>query len=140
MPLQIDSFAANLPYASPFVGPVNYTVHVKLDISTMTTAEVDADGYLKPGLPLAIAAGLATLVGAAPAFVYGCVVEATKLPVVVPATNTTLAAETNDCLVAVATHSILNRDIVEDNLGRVLSANELAGIDAAGSHTRLTTT
>jgi hypothetical protein len=34
-----------------FVGPVDHTDVVRVDVSALTTAEVDADGYLKPGVP-----------------------------------------------------------------------------------------
>jgi hypothetical protein len=114
-------------YGSPFIGPVNHTVQLRINPSTLTTAEVDADGRLKPGVPFA-ADG--TLVGAAEA-VYGVSYEFPK----VAAGNTApdLAAATA-ADVAVATIAQVNRDQVEANLGRALTAAELAGFALAGSH------
>lgn len=64
MPIGITAVAGGTGYASPFVGPIDHTLHVKLDLSTLTTAEVDADGYLKPGLPVALSTGnLGTRIG-----------------------------------------------------------------------------
>ena len=243
MPIGITTTAGGTGYANPFVGPINHSVHAKVDISTLLVDEVDADGYLKPGVPLALLANdLATRIGVevaagtavAAAFagntgngtmgavtvsagakagvynliviepganagvfqvidpdgvfvgrgtvavafsagglaftladgatdfvagdgftitvtltaggpltkmVYGVTIEATKLPLVtVPPTNGTLATETGDCFVAVATHGVVNLDIAEDNLARAYTAAELAAFDAVGSHIRLTTT
>lgn len=52
MPIAISTNAAGTGYANPLVGPVDHTAHVKVDLSTLTTYEVDADGYLKPGVVL----------------------------------------------------------------------------------------
>lgn len=63
MPMVIATTAEGTNYASPFVGPIDETLHGKIDISTLTTDEVDADGYLKPGIPLAQATnGTLTLI------------------------------------------------------------------------------
>lgn len=137
MPIQITSTAGGTAYASPFVGEVDKTLHVKADLSQFTTDEVDAFGQLKPGVPLT-SGGILVAVNNA---VYGVTVEAVKLPLaVVPPTNTSLGSETADCLVAVATHVNVNRDIAEDNLGRAYSAAEIAGFAYAGSTCKLTTT
>ena len=37
---------------APFVGPVDHTSTVRVDLSGLTSAEVDSDGILKPGVPL----------------------------------------------------------------------------------------
>ena len=242
MPMIITETTGGTNYTSPFIGPVDHTLHVLLDISTFTTDEIDADGYLKPGVPIALLAngkgvgigdeaaagsavatadagntgngamgaitvgagakagtyrleiieaaanagtfgvwdpdgimvgtgnvasafsggglsftladgatdfvagdGFAIVVtltagGASVSRLHGVTVEATKLPITTPATNTTLASETGDCFVAVATHGVINRDLAEDNLGRAYNAAELAAFNAAGSHFTLTTT
>lgn len=121
-------------YANPFVGPINHPDHVKLDVSTLTTAEVDAYGYLKPGVPLTAAGALVTA-----GFVHGVTIEAVRIVSANP-TNGTLAADTSDPLIAVARNGLINRDIAEDNLGRAYTAAELAGFVAAGSNFSLTTT
>jgi hypothetical protein len=134
--MDITAVAAGAGYASPMVGPVDHTAHIKLDTSALTTGEVDADGYLKPGLPL-LQTGLPVTAGA----VFGVVHEAIKLPLtVIPPTDVSLAAETKDPLIAVATHGIMNRDIAEDNLGRALSGAEVTGFATAPCTIKLTTT
>lgn len=239
MPLEMTAYSGVSLYTSPFIGPVDHTAQIRLDISGLTTNEVDSDGYLKPGVPLtkgglrvgvqavvgtAVAAAVAgntgtgtmgavtvsagakagvyrltiiepaadagtflvedpdgipigsgtvavafsagglaftladggtdfiagdaftitvtlTAGGAATAQLFGVSVEATKLPLAtIPPTNGTLATETGDCDVAVATHGIVNRDIAEDNLGRAYTAAEIAAFDAAGSKLALTST
>lgn len=127
MPLKVTATAAaGELHPNPFIGPINHTASIRVDVSALTNKEVDAYGWLKPGVPLT---RTGILVGAAPAFVYGCVAEAVR----VHTDNTTLAGVTNDIDVAVATIGQINRKILEDSLTRVLTANELAGFDAAGS-------
>lgn len=51
MPMKITAVAAaGEAYASPFIGPVNHTATVRVDVSALTTYEVDTYGYLKPGV------------------------------------------------------------------------------------------
>jgi hypothetical protein len=129
MPIAITNEAGGMSYANPFVGPVDHPAHVKVDISGLTDDEVDAKGYLKPGVPLK---ENGTLVGSAEA-VFGVVIEAVKLPLaVLPATTSSLGSETGDCFVAVATIGQVNRDIIEDNLGRALTSDEVTGFGLAG--------
>lgn len=120
-------------YASPFVGPTPFTVPLRVDLSGLTTDEVDAEGWLKPGVPLTNAG---VLVGVAPAFVYGCVHEAVK----VAEDNTALAGITADFDVAMVPIGVVNRDVLEDILGRALTVDEIAGFDRAGSKLVLTNT
>ena len=113
-------------HPSPFVGPTDHPVAIRVDVSALTAAEVDSKGYLKPGVPLT-RAGI--LPGIAPAFVFGCVAEAVK----VHTDNTTLAGVTADVDVTVFVIGAVNRAILEDSLGRVLTADEAAAFDRAGS-------
>lgn len=122
--------AAGEAYPNPFVGPINHTARVVIDPSNFATGEVDAKGYLKPGTPLA-ADG--TLVGLGEA-VYGCVVEATKVAASDSAADRNAAA---NAPIVVALFATVNQDLVEDILGRVLTADEIAGFDLAGSTTKL---
>jgi hypothetical protein len=121
-------------YGNPFIGPVNHTMTVRLDVSGLTNDEVDANGYIKPGTPL-LSTGL--LVSAPAQVVYGVVIE----PIKVAAGNAAgdLSGAT-DIDIAIGTIGQVNRDIVEDNLGRVLTADEIAGFDLAGSHLKLSAT
>ena len=100
---------------------------MKVDVSTLTTAEVDSSGYLKPGVPLQ---ANGALVSAAGQTVHGVTIEAVKLTG--RTGNANLATDTSDPLVAVNTEGLINRDIAEDNLGRVYSANELAALALGG--------
>lgn len=138
MPMKISSVAdAGEVHPNPFVGPVNHTYVVKVDVSGLTSNEVDANGYIKPGVPLKIAGGLLVLAdGTAGEYIAGAVVEAVQIHT----DNTTLAGVTADVEIAIALFCLMNRDILEDSLGRALTANELAAIAAAGSHVAITPT
>jgi hypothetical protein len=137
MPTIIENPQGGTSYANPFVGGVDHPLHLKIDLSLLTTDEVDSKGNLKPGVAFD---STGTPVGSGQ-FVYGVVFEPVRLPLAtIPPTNTSLGNETADCLVAVNTIGVINRDIAEDNMGRAYTADELAGFDLAGSHIRLTTT
>jgi hypothetical protein len=82
-----------------------------IDVSTLGAAD-DAEGYLPPGLPLT-AAGDPVGSGESAYGVIGP--EPVKMG----------AADHFGNMIMTG---ILNRDAIEDNLGRVLSADELAGI------------
>jgi len=131
MPVSLTTTAGGVTHGNPFVGPVNHTAQLKPDISALTANEVDANGYLKPGVPFTVAG----LLPGAGTVVWGVTVEATK----VAASNSAadIAAVTTDPFVTVATICQVNQDIIEDTLGRALTADELAAFAAAGSLCRL---
>lgn len=219
MPMFIEEAQGQTLYQPPFVGRLDYTLHLLVDVSSLTTSEVDAGGRLVPGLPLtragrpvaaqgsstaatAIAdddntgngtvSSLAGKVGgkaevitlkarsatsfevrgsrsgtladatvgapytsaavnftltagatafvagdeftvvlteAAPDVVFGIVPEATPIVAANP-TDASLAATTHDVLVAVGVIGVANRDAIETNLGRVLSAAEIAAFES----------
>lgn len=118
-------------YGRPFVGSVNHPAQIRVNVALLTSREVDAYGYLKPGVPLA---KTGILVGAAPAYVYGVVPEPIKVAESNAGADLTAAGNVE---VTVHTHGQVNRAIIEDNLGAVLTANEIAGFVAAGSHINL---
>lgn len=132
MPISITETAGGTSYVWPFVGEMNHPVHIKLDVSGMTSAEIDEDGILKPGVPLT-SGGVLVTSGA----VYGVNIEAVKVAAGNAAGDLSGAV---DCLIAVGCVGVVNRDAVEANLGRVLAAAEIAGFAAAGSTLKLTTT
>jgi hypothetical protein len=136
MPMSVLKTAGGIGYGNVFIGGVNHPAQIKVDVSGLTIAEVDQFGYLKPGVPLT---KTGTLVGAAPAFVYGVTIEAQKIVPDNP-TDVSLAAVTVDPIITVNTVGHVNRDILEDNLGRALTADEIAGFDAAGSKIALSST
>lgn len=136
MPMSVTKTAGGMGLTNPFIGGVNHPAQITVDVSGLTTNEVDQFGYLKPGVPLT---KTGVLVGASPAFVYGVTFEAQKIVPDNP-TNTTLGAVTVDPIITVNTVGHVNRDVIEDNLGRALTANEIAGFDAAGSKIALSAT
>lgn len=138
MPISIASLATEADaYGKVFVGPVDHTDVVVLDISDLTTKEVDALGYIKPGVPLDKSGN--TVGNGVP--VYGVTLESIKLNhATIPPTDVSLAADTGTQQVAVGIAGLVNRDIMEDNLGRALTADEIAGFALAGSHIHLTRT
>ncbi len=126
--LEIEkTVSENQTYGHAFVSPIENVDHLKLDVSTLSVAEVDEYGYLKPNVPLQQSGAL---ISAAGQIAYGLTIEAEKLPG--RTNNANLATDTSDPLIAVVTQGLLNRDIAEDNLGRALSPNELAALQAGG--------
>jgi hypothetical protein len=132
-------------YVNPMVGEPGPTVQLKVDLSALTagpTGEVDANGWLKPGVVFDVAGGLLIPVASTKA-VYGVVLEATALAVAGlnqgTVTSTTLDSDT-DCPIAVCVSGVVNRDIAEKNMGHAYTADEIAGFNLAGSHLRLTET
>ena len=131
MPMQRKSvLAAGDVIASPFLGPCKLGVAIVVDPDTFATGEVDANGYLKPGVPLKRDG---TLVAATQA-VYGCVAEAVKIANSNSAGDRTAAPNIE---VTVYLDAFVNRAVLEDILGRVLTAAEIAGFDLAGSQCKL---
>lgn len=133
MPLAISKTVGGVGHAPVNVGQILATDVVKVDISDLSTNEIDVNGYLKPGVPLAKDGNP---VGSTVA-VYGVTIEPIKIA------NGNASGDISgatDCFVAVMTHGIVNRDIAEDNLGRAYTADEIAGFDLAGSELQLTRT
>ncbi len=118
-------FTGEQPYHPVFQGRVDHTHQIAINVTALTSAEVDANGYLKPGVPFA-ADG--TSVGAAEA-VLGVTIE----PIKVAAGNTApdLAAADATFQIALGIEGVVNRWLCESNLGRALTANELAGFALA---------
>lgn len=133
MPLQRrDTVNAGEVYPLPFVGPHDHTAAIAVAITALTSAEIDADGYLKPGVPLNDAGAL--IAAASGNYVYGVTIE----PIKVADGNTAAdiaAAGTQD--VALAVIGMVNRAVAEDILGRAYTADEVAGFTTAGSLLRL---
>jgi acyl-CoA hydrolase len=119
-------------YGRVFVGIAEYPAQIAVNITALTAAEVDADGYIKPGVPLQASGAL---VSGAAQVIFGVVPE----PIKVANGNAAgdLAAASAAFQLTVITIGQVNRAIIEDNLGRVLSANEIAAFAAAGSQLKL---
>jgi hypothetical protein len=115
-------------YASPFRGKVDHTGQFKIDASALTSREVDADGVLKPGVTFNVVTGL---LPTAAGQKVGVVYEPIKLGANLAAVQAITGAD--DPQIALGLIGVLNRDIMEDNLGSAVSANEIAALDGAGS-------
>lgn len=128
MPLRFKKTAA--PNASsiesPFVGPIDHTVGVQVNLALLTNKEIDTYGWVKPGIPLTKAGAL--LASTNP--VFGVTVEAVK--VAADNASATIAALGIQEL-AVATVCQVNQDMAEDILERAYTAAEIAGFNLAGS-------
>ena len=114
MPLSITSTAGGTGYADIRVGDSHNVHQMLFDVSAITA---DSDGYIPPGLPL-LADGSA---------VSGA--DQTATGVVGPEPVKEGAA---DHFGNVILDGALNRDMIEDNLGRSLSANELTALANGG--------
>jgi len=132
MPIAITATTGGDAHAPVFkVGPLDTDV-VKVDVSTLTTSEVDTAGFLKPGVPF-LKTGLLVTAGA----VYGVTIESIQVAASNAAGDIAAAV---DPFVTLGTFGTVVRDIAEDVLGRAYTAAEIAGFDVAGSKLHLTRT
>ena len=112
-------------------GTAKGMISIPVDLTQFTNKEIDADGYLKPGIPLD---RLGVMIAGSPAFVFGVTTEHRK--VADDNESATIAAlGTED--IAILTQVDVNRFIGEDILDRAYTANEIAGFDRAGSKCHL---
>lgn len=122
-----ETTAAGKPQIPPpFVGPVNHTVPIQVDITQFTAKEIDDNGYLKPGVPLTKAGAMLVATN----FVFGVTVDYKK---VAPSNSATDIAAAGNQDVPVVTICQVNQDVAEDILERAYTAAEIAGFDLAGS-------
>jgi hypothetical protein len=122
MPMRVTNPAgtsSGTQLGHPWVGDVEGLIAIVIPMGALTTAEVDANGYLKPGVPFT-RAGALVAAGA----VYGVTIEAIKVANTNSAADLTAAGSQE---VTVGTIGMVSRAIIEDTLGRVLTAAELTG-------------
>ena len=126
MPIRFEKDAPSTATSveSPFVGPIDHTVGVQVDLSALTDDEIDANGWVMPGIPLTKDGAL---LGTGDDL-FGITVEAIK---VAKDNGTATIAALGIQELAVATICQVNQDIAEDNLGRAYTAAELAGFAAS---------
>lgn len=132
MPIKVTpSAGTGQSYGNPWVGPILETAQFPINLTTLSSREVDQYGYLKPGVPLRLVAGVLTKVSAPAQVIFGCTVEATK---VMP-TNSAgdIAAASVAYEIAVGTIGQINADLLEDILGSAPTADEISAFGAAGS-------
>ena len=113
-------------YRAAFTAPTT-NVSVTIDPSSFDTLDyVDTDGYLKPGTPLQADGTPADGVADVAKYIVPYAVK-------IAASNATadLNAASNNTI-AGATAGDVDRAVVEANLGRVLTANEIAAIESTG--------
>jgi len=122
-------------YHNVFIGRVDHPSHVKLAAGALTTDTVDPDGWLKPGVPLTKTGVLPTAAGT---LVYGCTIEEMKVAKDNSAGELAAAAAAG-LFAVVNTLGLANLDLIESNLGRALTAGELAAF-AASPNIQLTKT
>lgn len=137
MPMHVKKTAGGTTYTPVFLGEILAMEQVLVDVSELTTDEVDADGWLKPGVPFKQDGTLADGSG----HIYAVNPEPQDLRLdTVPPTNVSLAADTKTYPLGMGTMGTVNRDVIEDNLGRALTANELTAFATAPCKINLTLT
>lgn len=137
MPMHVKKTVGTTTYAPPFIGEILAMEQVLVDVSELTTDEVDADGWLKPGVPFKQDGTLADGSGC----IYAVNPEPQNLHLdTIPPTNGSLAADTKTYPLGMGTMGTVNRDVIEDNLGRALTANELTAFATAPCKINLTLT
>jgi hypothetical protein len=118
-------------YTSPFIQTHRSPDQIPVDVTAFTSAEVTADGSVKPGVPIRKVAGSnGTLITAAAQIVAGVTVELTKVAASNSAADLTAAGVVQ---LVIGREGMVSRQLIEEMLGRVLNANEIAGFGLAGS-------
>lgn len=117
MPIKVTNTPGGIGYIEIRLDPKGCETHQAIYAVAGLGAFDDADGYLPPGLPLLAAGGPVTGAGQTAWYVVGP--EAVELGAANHFGNVIL-------------NGILVRDAIEDNLGRVLSADELSALTAGG--------
>lgn len=118
-------------YGRPAVGPTDHTFQLACNLTLLSAAEIDEDGYLKPGV---IWGKDGTPIGVAPEYAFGYVPEPIKVA------NGNAGGDISGAgtqQIGVVIIGAVNRKIIEDNLGRVLTADEIASFERAGSKLHL---
>lgn len=137
MPMHVKKTVGGTTYSPVFLGEILAMEQVLVDVSELTTDEVDADGWLKPGVPFKQDGTLADGSGC----IYAVNPEPQNLHLdTIPPTNTSLSNDTKTYPLGMGTMGTVNRDIIEDNLGRALTANELTAFATAPCKINLTLT
>ena len=117
MPIEVTKTTGGIGYIEIRLDPKGCETHqAKMDVSELGGVD-DADGYLPPGLPLQA---------------DGSPVDASSQTAVYVVGPEPVKVGAVDHFGNVILNGILVRDAIEDNLGRVLSANELAALTAGG--------
>lgn len=109
-----------------FINGPTGLLQLKFDCSAWASSDfVTTDGYIIPGAPMRYASGLLVPVDNTSQKIEFCAAESTYLG----ALKANLSSAT-DLMIGVASGGQINQDALEDLIGRVLSANELAAFAA----------
>jgi len=113
-------------YAPVFDGEIDHSAQIPINVTALTTAEVDSAGYLKPGVPFAKDG---TTVGATDT-VFGVSIE----PIKVATGNSAgaLSAASAAFEIGLGIAGVVKKALAETNLGRSYTADEIAGFAKAG--------
>lgn len=127
MPLTVTRTTGDTLYPDPFI-QAGHVASVVVAATALTNVFLDANGYLKPGT---ILKADGTLITGAGQTAFGMV----RHPIKVANGNdaASIAAATS-IPVPVTVSGVINQTLVADLLGRVLSANELSALTAAGGN------
>lgn len=125
MSARITSTAGQI-YGRPSRGVVEHVEQRAINAAVLTVNEVDADGYIKPGVVFNRAGTMPVATEAA----FGVTIEPIKIAKSNVAGDLTAAGTVQIGLQVIG---IVNRKIAEDNLGRAYTAAEIASFDLAGS-------
>ena len=126
------TYAAGDVYADVFVGPANHSVQILLDVDKFTSAHVDSDGFLIPGCPIR---ENGTPVLSASQYVFGVLRERVRVGYYDGdyGNSDTILDSATDIEVAVFTAGQVDKGTMEDNLGRVLTQNEVDAFVDSGN-------
>lgn len=134
-PISSSKTAGKTRFSFPIIGGIDERLSVQLDVSTLDgTGLVSDDGYLKPGAVLRNNAKVLNPITATAQVALGVTFEEVK---VAKSNSTADLGAATDIPVVIAVSATIDRAIVENNLGRVLTADELT---ALGNNDRLTLT
>jgi hypothetical protein len=132
MPNKVTVTTGGDVYTDPFQGPAHHTAQITIDPSILKSTDfVDSDGLLKPGT---IFEEDGTLAGGAGTYVFGVV----RYPIEVAAGDTDAlldAAPNVDIVVFI--RGVVDKDTIEDNIGRALTQGEVDAFNYLGSHVQL---
>ena len=128
-PITSSTISGSNRYGFPFLGSIDEKLQEQLDVSSLDGTDfVDDDGILIPGTPLRLVDNLLVPVDGGGQEVRGFVLEQVKIAKD-NASGTLSAAD--DLAVVIVVKATVDRATVENNIGRVLTANEISAIEAA---------
>lgn len=127
-PLKTSTSSGGNEYSLPHLGDSNEKISVLLDVSALYDTDlIDSKGYVKPGAVFRYDSGnkVAVPVDGADQTAYGISLAAVK--VADDAQEATLNAA-QDFEIVLLVGGTFDRALIEGNLGRALTANELTAI------------